>query len=805
MLPRISLSLLLLFATSSLAAAADWPSFRGAAADGAIRNAVFESDQPLGLRVAWKRPLGSGYSSVSVAGGKAVTMYSDGERDHLIALDQATGHEHWQVDMGPTYHGHDGSHTGPISTPLIHDGKVFALGPFGRLLAVALDDGEVAWSVELAETLGAKKPHYGFSTAPLMVDGVLVVQVGGAEGSAFAGIDPATGEARWTTGDDGVANQSPVPVPVGESTAVMAVGDKKLVALHPETGEVFLEFEHEGIGARGVQSLMPVLAGDGRVFLAHRDNSSRMVRIGHGEDGAPTVESMWESSSIRNSYNVAVYHEGYVYAFSSRFLTCVDAETGEAAWKSRAPGDGFLMLVDGHLVIQTKDGSLHVARATPDGYQELASTELFRDELAWSPPGFADGSIYTRSLGEVARVDLVWGEAPTRMASSGGAVDLAGTRFGAFLSEVEAAADKHAVIEAFLAEQESFPIVEDGGLVHFVYYGEADDLALGGDMIGSRQEVPMTRIEETDLFYYSTHLEPDARVAYVFIKDYEELLDQRNPNQHMSTVYGRDMEMIFRPDTAIWMSWLAMPEWRAPDHVEEVAEEMRGSIDSHQLESEVLGRPVNLSIYLPRGYAESSDARYPVAYVYGGTVAQQAGRMGSTLDNLIGESIAPLIVAFVDAPMPPFQMAQYGEVLANEVVPFVDETYRTRAERDARASVGAGFPGYGAMFAAFTRRDTFGRIGVLSPLMLTSMRTPLEQVVPPADTELPVEIYFDWGKYDLRNPHENWDLAAELADFDGFLRERGYEPLGGETPEGAGWSGYRSRTDDLFSTLFPAR
>ena len=52
-------------------------------------------------------------------------------------------------------------------------------------------------------------------------------------------------------------------------------------------------------------------------------------------------------------------------------------------WWSRPPGDGWLMLVGGHLVIVTKDASLHVVRANPEGYQEVASLQLF-DDPSWT-------------------------------------------------------------------------------------------------------------------------------------------------------------------------------------------------------------------------------------------------------------------------------------------------------------------------------------------------------------------------------------------------------------------------------------
>ena len=147
-----------------------------------------------------------------------------------------------------------------------------------------------------------------------------------------------------------------------------------------------------------------------------------------------------------------VYHDGYLYAFSSRFLTCVDAATGELAWRSRPPGDGFLIVVDGHLVILTKDGSLHIAEASPDRYEELAALQLF-DELAWTAPSFADGHIFARSHGTMARVDIL---TASRLTDAGAnAVDGPGRvandgTFAEFLAEVEGAEDKTAVVDRFL-------------------------------------------------------------------------------------------------------------------------------------------------------------------------------------------------------------------------------------------------------------------------------------------------------------------------------------------------------------------
>jgi hypothetical protein len=87
----------------------------------------------------------------------------------------------------------------------------------------------------------------------------------------------------------------------------------------------------------------------------------------------------------------------------------VNAASGDVVWKSSSPGDGFTILVDGYLIITTKQGTLHAVKAHSDKYHELAGLQLFNGQ-AWTPPSFADGRIYARSLTEIACVEIVTGE-----------------------------------------------------------------------------------------------------------------------------------------------------------------------------------------------------------------------------------------------------------------------------------------------------------------------------------------------------------------------------------------------------------
>ena len=781
-----------------------WPGFRGPMGDGIAVADIFSTAGDFGLDVAWKVPIGSGYSGVSIGADIVVTMFNSGENDVIAAFDPRTGDERWRVPIGPTYLGHDGSFNGPISTPLVHGGLVIGLSPRGQLFALETATGSAVWSIDLVEEHGAVEPDYGFGTSPLLLDGILIVQVGGPD-TAVAGFDPATGDVLWTAGDDAMTYQSPVPMTIGGRRQVVATGLTEMVGLDPETGEVLWRLEHGGSGYLGAQSLVPVPADDDRVFLAFKDHASTVVQlelVGSQMRGEP----LWESRTIRNSYQVAIYRDGFVYGFSSRFLTAVDAGTGVAAWKSRPPGDGFPTLVGDHLVILTKDGSLHVIEASPEQYNEKTSLEVF-DDLAWSPPSYGLGSIFVRSLAEIARVDILPATTLADAAPDPGGEAPSGSAFEAFLAEVAVAPDKSAVVDRYLGSQSSFPIVEGREWVHFVYRGAGDDVALASDLIAARQEVWMRRVDGTDLFYYSARLEPDARVNYRFIRDFEEIRDPRNSRTAVSDVYGVDMEFTFDGSVSP-MSWMAMPDWEPPAHLSEPAPDTpRGRLVERTFVSEALGAGRTVQVYLPPGYDDGRQ-RYPVAYYHGGAAALAVGEIPRSLDNLIAAGQPPIIAVFMDRP--PFMGVThpiraihdaYSRMWAEELVPLVDASYRTIDGPDGRAALGGGRFAYLAAYATLQQPGVATKLGVQSIHMNDARRGALEEMTRAYEGPS-LDVYLDWGTYDAWNPQENWDHRPRNRGFTELLRSLGHTVTGGEVHDGTGWSSWKNRTDRVLRALF---
>ncbi|MGH2660782.1 MAG: alpha/beta hydrolase [Actinomycetota bacterium] len=161
--------------------------------------------------------------------------------------------------------------------------------------------------------------------------------------------------------------------------------------------------------------------------------------------------------------------------------------------------------------------------------------------------------------------------------------------------------------------------------------------------------------------------------------------------------------------------------------------EFRGRIDECWFESEALrGNPLGdpherpLWVYLPPGYSDEPDRRYPSIYVIMGLTGQldmwrnrSAFRKNfpELADELFASGYAPpcLLVyvdcwtslggsQYLDSP----GTGKYHMYLCDEIVPWVDANYRTLAHREHRAITGKSSGGYGAMVTAMLRPDLFG-------------------------------------------------------------------------------------------------
>jgi len=159
-------------------------------------------------------------------------------------------------------------------------------------------------------------------------------------------------------------------------------------------------------------------------------------------------------------------------------------------------------------------------------------------------------------------------------------------------------------------------------------------------------------------------------------------------------------------------------------------------------------------IYLPPCYEELQSTRYAVLYLLHGLTYNQDQwvRLGvpEIADQLIhsGES-APFIVVFPDdrywnAPAG----AGFPGRLINNIIPYVDEHYRTIADRKSRALGGLSLGGGLALQLGFEHADLFGSLGLHSPAIAKDYAPFVEYAIKKIPDEQRPRLWFDIGDAD---------------------------------------------------------
>ena len=424
------------------------------------------------------------------------------------------------------------------------------------------------------------------------------------------------------------------------------------------------------------------------------------------------------------------------------------------------------------------------------------------DDLVWSPATFVNGSLYLRSIESWARVDIRPAPSAAGLQEEATGV-IPDSEFGRFVARVSGTEQKQPLIDEFLAAHAVLPVIEGKEMVHFVYHGAGKDISMSSDLFGDRYDRPLNRIEGTQLFYYSSHLEPSARLPYGFIRDFDEFLgDPRNPQKQE----GSKMALV------------SMPDWKDPDFLKDPTPASRGRVEEATLASQQFGAPLGIRVYLPNGY--DSSRSYPVVYVQNGTAAIKEGRMVEALDNLLGKRAEPMIVVFVPDPgerpggsfnsrksyrdLAGDTKEKYRLMLVEELLPLIESRYPIEKKADRRALMGIGDGAYASLYATLRHPDLFTGLGLLSLNWEPGYRSQNTALLK-TPSQQPLRIYLEWGKYDSRSPREGWNAADDGRAFSATLRSKGYSFVGGETHEGGEWIARRNRLDKLLETLFPLK
>ena len=431
---------LTLFLASAAFGQADWSQFLGPTRNGiSAETGILKDWSGDKLKLNWSLPVGQGYAIGSVANGKYFNFDAiDSETGTLARvrqIDLETGKTGWTFTAPTTYQDLYGYDSGPRTSPLIFDGRVYAYGSEGMLWCLDAKSGDKIWEIDTIEKFGVIQNFFGVSSCPVIYNDLLLVMIGGSpdeskavppgklnlvkpNGSAVIALNQKTGEEVWRFGDDLASYTSMKIVKMHGRDVGLAWMRDHLLAFAPEDGTKLFKFKWRARKLESVNASTP-LAYEDKIYLGESYEKGGLV-LKVSEAWEPEI--VWTDDGKRNKslaphWNTPVLHNGFLFGCSgqqsgSSELRCVEFLTGKVRWSEKGLGRSSATFCDGHLIVMAERGELFLAKATPEKFTKVTLYGGDQKFLypCWSAPIVSDGKLIVKGKKKVACFQLIAAE-----------------------------------------------------------------------------------------------------------------------------------------------------------------------------------------------------------------------------------------------------------------------------------------------------------------------------------------------------------------------------------------------------------
>lgn len=427
-------------AGKSMRVGEDWPRFLGPRETGISGETGLIAPWPkAGLPIVWEKTVGTGYSAPSVRGDKIVLHHRKRKTSIIDCFSAETGEPRWDYSYPTDFEDPYGYNNGPRCSPLLTQDRCYTFGAEGKLLCLNLETGKKIWERDTGSDWKVPEAFFGVGSTPILVDGKLIVMVGGAPKSGVVAFDSETGKTLWenvskelhTPPDDNfmmddklASYSSMIAADIHGHRHVFALMRDGLVSLDPQTGKVRFSYFFRSRSFESVNAARPVVVGD-RVLLsaAYRTGAALLQIKPSGSEFA----ELWMTPELQTHWSTTIAHNGFFYGFSGRHenearLVCLDAKTGKVAWQTEGPppdgepaedasaayyGRGSAVLADGNFIVLGERGLLALVEANATRFKEISRFKLPRMTYpCWAAPVLSRKRLYLRCEDYLVCLDL---------------------------------------------------------------------------------------------------------------------------------------------------------------------------------------------------------------------------------------------------------------------------------------------------------------------------------------------------------------------------------------------------------------
>ena len=235
--------------------------------------------------------------------------------------------------------------------------------------------------------------------------------------------------------------------------------------------------------------------------------------------------------------------------------------------------------------------------------------------------------------------------------------------------------------------------------------------------------------------------------------------------------------------------------------VDELTKDKSYLSDNQIIKSKNLNYDLQYRVYTPLGYEKMENLAS--IYFLDGQWFIESANITNYLDKLIKQKkIKPVVAIFLDN-RDPHQLKrnrrnsqflgneEYIKFLKDELVPEIDQKYKTNPSAAQRAITGISFGAVCTAFAGLKASDTFQNIGCQSPAM-----HPVLEMYDEYETSENLS-----AKFFLSTGTKN-DKLKDTQRFKEIFEKKQYEYIYREVDEGHNWKNWEPLMDDLLIYFF---
>lgn len=401
----------------------DWPNLLGP------QQSLVCNEQP--LRTSWLEPgaqqalweaqTGVGFSAPVVLGDRVLIYRRLDDEAVLECRRSEDGARYWRTAHPTTYVDRFRYNGGPRSTPVVSDGRVVTYSPLGRLRCHDLATGHLFWERDIGSSFDVPEAYFGLTTSPVVVDGLVYLNIGGRTGPEMASFDLATGALHWATGDSwGASYATPLAVTVHQRPLLIcflggAVTSQErpfpggLLVLDRRNGVELLRHPWRSKQPASVNASSPVLEGEQILVSSLYGPGALAVTL----DAELSAHTAYTTTKYSSHWMTPVVYDGILYGFADNNLVAMRWRDGTQLWhakpkipvaliagphdadaKAQQFGKASLLRTDTGFLCLGEDGLVAWLDLDAEGWRVTSAARLFSAKQTYTPPVISHGLLF---------------------------------------------------------------------------------------------------------------------------------------------------------------------------------------------------------------------------------------------------------------------------------------------------------------------------------------------------------------------------------------------------------------------------